>query len=470
MQGVRQPPIASSPVERLKSILDERPLYLSIETTNICNARCVFCAYPKMRRKKRTMSADLFEKIVRDYDDMGGGAIGLTPIVGDVLLDGQLVDRLRLLRRSPSITHVCFTTNGIAWDRWSDEDREFLLENVSAINVSLGGLDAASYRAMFAVDRFARVRTAILDICERKKSGGLSVEIHLLFRVSQPIDELLADPRTDEFRREEINSISGLNRFANWGGLIRPEELPDGARLIQVETSPDRVRSHKKNPCFVYYLTPEITCDGMVSACGCMNAEAEELILGDVNTDHLADIWRGDARRRLMNAFGTDALSPICRQCSYYEDGEKFIRQAQLARFEIGDQPWNLLRPNSSTATERRVIDEVRRLTAHGFRRIALYGAGQSARSALAVPENSRGSNSRADGSSFDPIVALIDDDPALTGQTVRGIPVLSIRQALANRIDAIVLSSDWHATQMWENARPLREAGIPVLRIDSPQ
>ena len=59
-------------VLRLQEITRQTPLILQIETTNVCNARCVFCAYPKMKREKGIMSMPLFERIVQEYAAMAG--------------------------------------------------------------------------------------------------------------------------------------------------------------------------------------------------------------------------------------------------------------------------------------------------------------------------------------------------------------------------------------------------------------
>ncbi len=49
-----------------------RPPLLSIETTNACNARCVFCGYRFMQRPKSIMDMDLYKKVVNDYAECGG--------------------------------------------------------------------------------------------------------------------------------------------------------------------------------------------------------------------------------------------------------------------------------------------------------------------------------------------------------------------------------------------------------------
>src|ERR1700704_696229 len=64
--------------------------HVSIETTNICNANCVFCAYQYQTRPTGIMSVELFRKIIDEYSELGGGELGLTPTVGDPLIDKHL--------------------------------------------------------------------------------------------------------------------------------------------------------------------------------------------------------------------------------------------------------------------------------------------------------------------------------------------------------------------------------------------
>jgi len=39
-------------------------MQLQVENINVCNARCVFCPYPTMKRKHTVMSLELHRKIV----------------------------------------------------------------------------------------------------------------------------------------------------------------------------------------------------------------------------------------------------------------------------------------------------------------------------------------------------------------------------------------------------------------------
>src|SRR5687768_2112879 len=47
------------------------PEIVQIESTNICNAKCVFCPRDDMHRKQGIMSFDLFKKIVEECAGLG---------------------------------------------------------------------------------------------------------------------------------------------------------------------------------------------------------------------------------------------------------------------------------------------------------------------------------------------------------------------------------------------------------------
>ena len=47
------------------------PEIVQIESTNICNAKCVFCPRDDMHRRQGVMSVELFKKIVDECAELG---------------------------------------------------------------------------------------------------------------------------------------------------------------------------------------------------------------------------------------------------------------------------------------------------------------------------------------------------------------------------------------------------------------
>ena len=53
------------------------PKVIQVETTNICNHGCAFCAYPKMERPKKHINREVFIRIVKECYELGSREIGL---------------------------------------------------------------------------------------------------------------------------------------------------------------------------------------------------------------------------------------------------------------------------------------------------------------------------------------------------------------------------------------------------------
>ena len=72
-----------------------REAYLVTGVTNICNAKCTFCAYPKVVANKTletgVMPLATFKKAVDEWSALGGQSLDLTPVVGDPLVDPGLL-------------------------------------------------------------------------------------------------------------------------------------------------------------------------------------------------------------------------------------------------------------------------------------------------------------------------------------------------------------------------------------------
>jgi sulfatase maturation enzyme AslB (radical SAM superfamily) len=51
---------------RASEVSDGLPVYLNIESTSICNLKCVMCPYPDMGRKNEHMAMSLYERIIHE--------------------------------------------------------------------------------------------------------------------------------------------------------------------------------------------------------------------------------------------------------------------------------------------------------------------------------------------------------------------------------------------------------------------
>lgn len=318
--------------KRLEELLNKRPFSLNIETVNVCNAKCCFCPYTKSKRKKEELPIELYEKIIREYSQMGGGTLDFSPIVGDFFLDSKCLERIEIARKYPNIGTICVVTNAIALDRIKN-NWDYFIKHTDVLHISCGGASKEFYYKMYGVDKYEKVKSNIIEFAKLKNKIRPEYSLNLIFRVAKK-SEVFKSLDFKEYEKLGIG-ITVDNAYGNWGGLINEENLPPGASFI--ENIPFQ---KKANPCFVFYIGLGIASSGLAVACSCMNAEAEELIVGDCRKESLKDIWNNEKYQRLKSSFGTESMPEICKKCSYYKDGLKYSLRPEVLNFKEGRYPF----------------------------------------------------------------------------------------------------------------------------------
>lgn len=168
------------PLQKTLEAMAARPFELHLELTNLCNANCVFCPYQFQTRKVQFMPDEVFEKAVGDYVSLGGGSVGLTPIVGDALIDPKFLDRVRYLRALPQVDRIWITTNCILLDKFGIE--AVLQSGITALTVSTAGFDAEMYGRVYRNASYQRMRRNVVELVERNAALGSPVAITIALR------------------------------------------------------------------------------------------------------------------------------------------------------------------------------------------------------------------------------------------------------------------------------------------------
>jgi MoaA/NifB/PqqE/SkfB family radical SAM enzyme len=300
---------AHTQVLTLEKITREVPLILQIETINICNAACVFCGYRSMKRKKGVMSMPLFEKVVKDYVEMGGGPVSLTPVSGDALLDPHLIERIQILAEHPKIKQITLTTNAIALERYSDEDVCYLLNALDCIQVSIGGLAPGTYKTMYSIDAFDKVQRQMERLVRLKGAVRQPASLTFAFRTNDWRFEIRFRRKLKEYRRRGV-FISHIWLYANYSGIVKNDE---NLGLMVMD------RTSEQDTCCLYGTISMAVCwDGRITACGCADVEGDKLSLGHAGTESLSEIWSGEKRAGILDSFKKRTPAQICRYCSAY--------------------------------------------------------------------------------------------------------------------------------------------------------
>jgi MoaA/NifB/PqqE/SkfB family radical SAM enzyme len=269
-----------------------RPLYLGIETVNICNLKCIICPCNKMTRKRELMDMDLFKKIVSDYCEIGGGDVSLTPVGGDIFLDKYLPERINHLKNQNKIRDIGFITNAIAASRFSDEDLRFIINSTYRIDISIYGLNEEEYST---ITRTNGNYDKMIESARRIVSFNEKSLIVFGFR-------FLINHSQTEIEQWIINNFKKKIPFGytleygNWGGEMNVKtRLPYDAKWLPVQ------KNTKKMPCHFPLASTKVFLNGDVKFCLCIdyNNDIPENTIGNIKHERLIDIYNGVKARHL---------------------------------------------------------------------------------------------------------------------------------------------------------------------------
>jgi len=211
-------------VDKTLAAMALRPFELHLELTNICNASCIFCPYQYQERPTGFMSDLVLEKAVNDYVQINGGSVGLTPIVGDALIDPKFLDRVRFLRSLPEIDRIFLTTNAILLDKHGIS--ETLTSGLTTINISTSGFDKESYKRIYRSPAYERMKENVTHLVEENKKLDSPVNIAICLRTDRPLSEVMRDPDFQPIL-EHGPTIDFAWSYRSVGGRITREALPE---------------------------------------------------------------------------------------------------------------------------------------------------------------------------------------------------------------------------------------------------
>lgn len=290
--------------------------FIEFELSNICNARCVFCPYPDMLgsgKKFMHMSSESLSDILPVLSHFDGELVSFTPTTGDTLLHPQWSDFIREVLASPHISRATMFTNAIELgiEQASAILKLYRSENgykFSQIYFSIGGLDAQTYKELYQVNRFEKVKANINDLLRLLKKENAAIGIHLHFKLAKGgvWDEELAMKLFNEVRYPFVYLSKSLSYFSNEEYRRNPliDYLPSGGK-------------DQSLPC-AYLMKTRFAADGSVWADGCVISEMpgdDSLKLGKAT-----DSWQQIEAKRshLVSCWQQGELPKPCQACTMY--------------------------------------------------------------------------------------------------------------------------------------------------------
>ena len=303
----------TSPFRKGRFVPVEKPR-LSLEVTNLCNADCVFCANSVMRRKKQPLNFQLFKKAVDELVTLGGDQLDFNVTIGDPLLDKNLLEKARYVKRFPQFKSLGFVTT-IQWLHLHDID-EFFKAGLTWLSISAVLSGRERYEEFFCVDMYDQFMANLLKLIEENKRRGNPICLLLSIKpTNEPPENILSHPDFKKINalvsQELTEQVKNQSYFVDdWIGAVK---LP--GYLKKRPLYPRMFR-----PCGMLYGGLTVFSNGNVGACSCRDFEANsELILGNVKTHSLDELWNGEKLANIRSHWlKKNKVPEICTSCSHY--------------------------------------------------------------------------------------------------------------------------------------------------------
>lgn len=290
------------------------PVHVSIEPTNICNARCPVCETGKddMPRKSGMLDKQAFETLI---DRIWPTTTTLLYYyMGEPFLNRHSYDMIRYARDRGIYVETC--TNGDFVDA-----KGIIYSDINKISFQLGGMDEATHQRYRVRSQLARAQKNLYELIEeRRRHPNSSVQIDVGLIVMRhnehQVDEFLRWAKEigvdtanviDPCARNMVEAYAYLPKDRKYWfydeeafqrGVLKPKHLPN-------------------NECQWIWNSIQINWNGDAVPC-CRDPKGLHP-LGNVFEDGLRNVFNGKIAREFRQAIlERQGEVDICKLCSGY--------------------------------------------------------------------------------------------------------------------------------------------------------
>jgi MoaA/NifB/PqqE/SkfB family radical SAM enzyme len=267
------------------------PVYLSIETTRMCNLRCIMCEHTiDFTDDNNYMSKESFMKLLNNTPHLVG--INLTGL-GEPLLNPDFIDIVKIAKMRK--LYVEFFTNGTLLN-------ESIQRNLIKLRVD---------RVLNNIVNFINMRNVL--------HGRTIIAVNFVLQ---------------QINKEEVNKFIRLMRMINVDEIIINPIIPPNTTLNHLTVNKHQISfinasninispyvKGMSNLCPLPWLAPFISVEGYVFPCCFISGSGryKQLLtmggLGNVLQSKFKDIWYGVEYRRIRYEMLNLGRSYICEGC-----------------------------------------------------------------------------------------------------------------------------------------------------------
>jgi hypothetical protein len=281
-----------------------RPQSINFEITAACDARCIHCPRLDMDRPMKPMPMELFRRMIDQAAELrvselcpnGYGEICTMPM--------RMVEPyFRHMRAAPWRFKIIINTNGYRMNE--DRARLFIEHGVHLVNVTIDGATAATAEAIRVGLEFDRIEANVKNLLNMRNAAG---KRYPKVRVG-----MVAMPQTLPEAGQFLNRWRGTADFVGLGGFS------SRASSVSIASAGELAPNRPATACVLPFRDLNVWADG--KAVLCCEDWNEEFVVGDLNTETIAEVWHGSrmtAAREQHLAHNGHRVA-LCARCDHWK-------------------------------------------------------------------------------------------------------------------------------------------------------
>jgi radical SAM protein with 4Fe4S-binding SPASM domain len=289
-------------------VLRNMPEVVGIESTNHCNIKCIMCPRGEpdlMQRPVGHMPTSLLERIIDQAEFFTEPA--WLHWFGEPLMNPFLFEQIEIAKRK--VPNLGISTNATLLRPRAQAN--LLQSKLDTIIIAIDGATKEIYEAVRKSERFTyeQVKENAEQFLSRRRDLGLKRPFVILSIIVMD----LTAPDLNDFRDYWLARGADqvvFKPYVNWGG-----QYSDVFKDLEVVEKRALLDSPRPHACKLMWESMLVTWDGRVVPC-CYDYDAK-MVLGDLKTQTLAEVWNGPAYVALRQAeLEGRNHSELCASCS----------------------------------------------------------------------------------------------------------------------------------------------------------
>ena len=261
-----------NPIKNAASI--KFPLIITVEPTNICQYKCLYCSRQLMNRKEGMMSIETMELISKEASEhhsaiRHGG-------FGEPLLHPGIVDLIRVNKENKILTTI-FTNGNLLTE---DMMREFVDLGLDEIRFSTSGITPETHNEIRKKSDYHR------DFEEKVK---MAYEVRGKMKSKYPFITVYSNVIDYQSKIITENIESYKSKYMLYADKI-DIDLTDFSRVKHLEHVKELYKSQRINeeykPCVILYLKVIVHWNGDVFGCDCVYNFEDKFYIGTIGKDN----------------------------------------------------------------------------------------------------------------------------------------------------------------------------------------